>query len=244
MVTCGAAAPLERTGANRRIVEGCGIGILRGAQNMLRHDEGVGQEREVGCKRALHFPGDLRGRDNLDVANERVTRGPPAAEVRVDDELQRILHVLGGEGFAVMPFDVVAQLDAPFQAVLGNTAILDGWNFRGEAGRERAVRSNAEQRVEKREVNAVIHLDARHQRVEDRGLLREADHDAAGRSFGRRCAEGRPAEKVRHEHACGGGEAQHLEGLATCRGEFLFLIGHAHVPLLVEVMNRRLWRCC
>ena len=100
------------------------VGIGRLLQDVLGHDEGFGEERQIGRVGLLHPPGDLGRRDHGDVAHQRMAGGAPGAEIGVDDQLERELDVLGGEGRAVMPGDVVAQVDLPGETVLGNAAII------------------------------------------------------------------------------------------------------------------------
>ena len=105
----------------------------------------------------------------------------PGAEVRVGDELEGELHILGREGLAVVPADVVAQADAPLRGrpprcrrSSGSAPRPQGSGWRTPFGSMRKSASNTEK------CTRVVDLDMRHQRIEDRGLLRKPDDDAAG----------------------------------------------------------------
>jgi hypothetical protein len=63
-----------------------------------------------------------------------MTCAPAGGEFRIVDEVEIEFYVLGREGRAVMPFDVVAQLDAPLQPVLGDTAIGERRDLGCETG--------------------------------------------------------------------------------------------------------------
>lgn len=115
-------APTERACADGRGVEGRRIGIGRLLQDVLRHDEGVGQQREIGRESALHAPGNLIA-GHPDVAHERMPDSRPDLEARRVDELERVFHIRGGERDAVMPGHAVAQLHLPCKAAIGNSAI-------------------------------------------------------------------------------------------------------------------------
>ena len=162
---------------------GVGIGLL--AQDVLGHDEGPGQDRRIGRVGLLQPPGELGRRDHLDVAHELVAGAAAGAEVRVVDQLDRELDVLGGERRAVMPLDAVLELEAPVEAVGRDAAILDGRDLGDEIGDQVAVGTGPPERAEQVEVDALVDLDVQHQGIEDRGLLREADHRLAG-GLGRR----------------------------------------------------------
>ena len=47
----------------------------------------------------------------------------PGAEIRVGDQFEGVLDVVGRERLAVVPGHVVAKPDAPIQPVLGDPAI-------------------------------------------------------------------------------------------------------------------------
>ena len=114
-----------------------GIGLL--AQDVLGHDEGPGQDRRVGRVGLLQPPGQLGRRDDLDVAHQLVAGTAAGAEVRVVDQLDRVLDVLGGERRAVMPLDAVLELEPPVEAVGGDAAVLDGRDLGDEIGDQVAV---------------------------------------------------------------------------------------------------------
>jgi hypothetical protein len=187
-----ALAPAERSGADRRVIERGRVGIICLREDVLRHDEGPGQDRHVWRVAFLHPPGDLGRADDLDVGDLLVAVAAVGAEMRVVDKFQRVLHVVGGEWRAVMPDDIRAQFDAPIQTVLGDAAIADGGNLSRQLRNEIATAIDVPQWAEYVPMDALIHLDMWHQRVEYRRLLRQADNDLAGRfaggGFGVPCA--------------------------------------------------------
>ena len=94
-------------------------------------------------------------------------------------EFEGEFHVLSRERLSVVPPDIVAQADPPLQAVLGNAAVLLRRHLRREVRLDNAFGIDPEERVEKREMDTVIDLDMCHQRIKDRGLLREPDDNPA-----------------------------------------------------------------
>src|SRR3954447_10327510 len=50
MIACDPLAPLERAGANRRLVEGSVVWIGLLLEDVLGHDEGFGEERQIRRK--------------------------------------------------------------------------------------------------------------------------------------------------------------------------------------------------
>ena len=107
------------------------------------------------------------------------------AEVGVVDQVERELDVLGGERRAVMPLHAAAQLDLPGQSVGRQPAILDGRNLAGEIGHEVAIRVDEPERREHLPPNALIDLDAGHQRMKDGRLLRQRRDHLPARLVGR-----------------------------------------------------------
>ena len=79
---------------------------------------------------------------------------------------------------AVVPADIVTQADAPFETVLRNAAVLLARHFDGKIGLNHALRIDAEERVENREMHAIIDFNVRHQRIEDGRLLSKPDDNA------------------------------------------------------------------
>ena len=189
-------APFEGTSADGRLVEGRRIRILRLAQNVLGHHEGLGEEGEIGREGAFHPPGDFRRRDHRQISNEGMAARAPGQELRIDDEFDRVFDVFRREGLSVMPFDVVTQLDAPVQAVFRNAAILDARDFRCEIGLDDTLWIDAEERVEDREGDRVVDLVVDHQRIEDRRLLRHADDHAALGAIAALLSEGCATEEM------------------------------------------------
>ncbi len=163
---------------------------------MLRHHERPGEDRGVGRVGLLHPPGDLGRTHHLDVADELVPGAPRRFEVGIDQELDREFDVLGRERRAVMPFDAVAQLDLPIEPVGRDTAIRDRRDLGGKLRRKITLGTDAPERAEEVPVDALIDLDMRHQRVEHRRLLRDADDHLARRLRRRRGPAGaRPDDR-------------------------------------------------
>src|SRR5215207_3907962 len=183
-VARNARAPLECTGTDWRLVEGGIVWISLLLQDVLRHNEGFGQERQVRCERLLHPPCNLDRRDHGDVAHQRVPRCTPTAEVRLHDEFEGEFHVLSRERPSVVPTDILAQADPPFETVLRYAAVLLGRHFNGQVRLNYALGIDAKERVENREMRAVVDLHMRHKRIKDRGFLREPyDNPALGISW-------------------------------------------------------------
>ena len=194
MVAGNALRPLECAGADRRLIEGGGVGVGLLFEDVLGNDEGFGEKRQVGSEGLLHPPGDLGRRDHRDIAHQRMAARAPRAEFRIGDELEGELHILGREGLAVVPADVVTQTNAPLQAVLRNAAILLCGHFGREIGLKNALGVHSKERIEHREMHCIVDLGMRHQRVEDGGFLRKPDDDAAGRGCRKVLRKGRLAE--------------------------------------------------
>ena len=68
---------------------------------------------------------------------------------------------------------------APLQTVLRNAAVLLRRHLGREVRLDHAFGIDPEERVENREMHAVVDLDMHHQRIEDRRLLREPDDNPA-----------------------------------------------------------------
>src|SRR4051794_8270529 len=187
-------APLECAGTDRRLIEGGVVWIGLLLQNVLGHDEGFGQERQIRRKGLFHSPRDLRGRDHRDVAHESMAGRAPTPEVRIRDQFERELHVLRAERRAVVPADIVTQANAPFETVLRNAAVLLIRHFHGKIGLNYALRIDAEERVENREMHTIIDFNVYHQRIEDGRLLSKPNDHAAGWFCRRGASEDRLAQ--------------------------------------------------
>ena len=129
-----------------------------------------------------------------------------------------------------MPFHAIAQLHLPLKAIGGNAAILDGRHLGGKAGHELAFGIDAEKRIVQAEMNAFIHFDMHHVRIEDGRLLREADDqlplDRLGGGEGR-ANTGNPGQN--DTGAADGHQAKCLTPGGMCK-RIAFLIGHEPVP--------------
>ena len=139
MIAGDALRPFECARADRRLIEGGGVRVGLLLEDVLGNDEGFGEKRQVGGESLLHPPGDLGRRDHLDVAHQRMAGRAPRAEFRIGDEFKRELHVLGREGLAVVPADIVTQADAPVETVLGNAAVLLARHLDRKIGLENAL---------------------------------------------------------------------------------------------------------
>ena len=203
MIAGDALRPFECAGADRRLIEGGGVGVGLLFEDVLGNHEGFGEERQVGGESLLHPPGELGRRDHLDVAHQRMAARAPRAEFRIGDELERELHVLGREGLAVVPADIVTQANAPGETVLRNAAVLLARHFDHKIGLENALGVHANERIEHREMHSVVDFGMRHQRIEDGGFLRKSDDDAAGWARWRVLGEGGLAQQVGRNEACG-----------------------------------------
>src|SRR4029077_11457353 len=98
-----------------------GIGLL--LEEMLRDKEGPGQDRRIRRIGPFEAPGDFGRTHDLDILDEFVSCPAPCGEFRVVDEVEIELPVLRREGRAVMPFHIVAKLDAPSESIFGYAAI-------------------------------------------------------------------------------------------------------------------------
>ena len=78
----------------------------------------------------------------------------PRAEFGVGDELERELHVLGREGLAVVPADIVTQANAPGETVLRNAAVLLARHFDRKIGLKNALGVHSKERIKHREMHA------------------------------------------------------------------------------------------
>ena len=131
-----------------------------------------------------------------------MARRAPRAEFRIGDELKSELHVLGREGLAVVPADVVTQANAPRKSVLRNAAVLLAWHFDRKIGLKNALGVHANECIEHREMHSVVDFGMRHQRIEDGGFLRKSDDDAAGWARWRVLGEGGFAQQIGRNEAC------------------------------------------
>ena len=72
----------------------------------------------------------------------------PGAEFRIDDEFKGELHVIGGDGFAIVPENLVAQTDAPIEPICGNSSVGLVRHLGGQVRHNLALRTDPEQGVE------------------------------------------------------------------------------------------------
>src|SRR3954453_14019452 len=196
MIPCNPLTPFECAGADRRLVEGGVVWIGLLLEDVLGHDEGFGQERKIRRKNLFHSPRDLRGRDHRDVAHEGMASCAPTPEGGIGDQFEGEFHILGREGFAVVPAHTVTQTDAPFEAVLRNAAVLLVRYFDGKVGLNLTLWVDPEERVENREMHTIIDFNVRHQRIEDGRLLSKSDDDATARFGGGLLSEGRRTQQA------------------------------------------------
>ena len=70
MIAGDALRPLECASADRRLIEGGGVGVGLFFEDVLGNHEGFGEKRQVGGESLLHPPGELGRRDHLDVAHQ------------------------------------------------------------------------------------------------------------------------------------------------------------------------------
>ena len=170
-------APAERSCADGRVVERRTVRIRDVLQDVLGHHAGQRQDRHVGRVRRFHSPMDLIGGDDLDVFHQTMADAVADAEIRVVDEIEGELHILGRERCAIMPLRVAAQLDLPGQPVGRQPSVLDGRDFAGQVRNEVAIRIDKQQRREDLPPIALIDRDTGHHRVKDGRLLRQSrDH--------------------------------------------------------------------
>ena len=109
VVAGNALDPLERTGSDRLVVERRCVRICFLLEDVLGHEEGPGQDRLIGRIGLLHPPRQFGRADDLDILDQFVPGAAAGAEIRVVDQLDVELDVLGGERRPVMPFGVVRE---------------------------------------------------------------------------------------------------------------------------------------
>ena len=127
----------------------------------------------------------------------------------VHQRVEREDHVGGGEGRAVMPLHVLAELDGPGEAVLRDAAILAGGDLLGEVRHEIALGIEPPERIEHDEfdrgLDARVHVE---QGVEIHCFLGDAEHQVA-----RCCGHSRAGEQPRKRGGERAGRRQR-----QCRG--------------------------
>ena len=166
---------LERPRADGFGVERVSVQVRGGAEDVLGHDVRIAPQRDHGRvrlrKRQFHGVGVGR----LERRDPVIPRPRRRVELGVHDGAVGERHVGGGERRAVVPGRAPARLDSVLQAVLGDPAVLHGRDLGGQVGDELPLCVHPPQGIEDAHVDAPVHFDVSLERVEHRGLLREAD---------------------------------------------------------------------
>ena len=169
---------LERPGADRLAgVEGARLEVLRrdGAEDMLRDNAVHHVDRHEGGDDVLEREDDglrVLGRDRGDIPAQARRAGRAAFRVHV--EIVAELHIIGGEGLAIVP------LDALFEREGVRLAVRRDIPFRGEIRRRlQGVRVGIDKRIEEERHETVRDDVPLRHRVESGDIAARADDDRA-----------------------------------------------------------------